>query len=378
MSTVQDPAEKPERQAHSPWSFRIATIAGIPIRIHFTFVLFLTWIALASQGQGGLIWPLFVIVVFFCVLLHELGHALTAQRYAVQTRDITLYPIGGLAMLDGRPTARQELWIALAGPMINFVIAGILYVVLSIKNGAPIPISFNPSQNAFMEMVLAANLTLGLFNLVPAFPMDGGRVLRAALALRMPEVQATRIAAAVGQGLAILLGFFGLFTGQIVLMLIAFFVYLGAGQELSTSITRSFLTGHKVADAMQVRFRTLDSGATMDAAAQALLAGSQHDFPVVAGEEVVGLLTRTDIARGLATDDADAYVAGHMDRDFQTAHPNLPLERVMEMFNQKEPEPILVIEDGRLLGMLTQENLSEFIMLEHARSSRGRPYGYQA
>jgi Zn-dependent protease len=377
MSTTQDPVEKPQKATHSPWSFRLLTAYGIPIRIHFTFVLFLTWIALVTQNRGGLLWPAFIVAIFACVLLHELGHALTARKFGIRTRDITLYPIGGVAMLEGRPRARQELWIALAGPAVNFVIAGILMLVLAIRQrGVPI-LSSDLSRETFLEMLAVANISLALFNLIPAFPMDGGRILRAALALRMPEVKATQTAASIGQGLAIIIGFVGLFQMNIVYMLIAFFVFVGAGQEVSSSVTRSFLRGKKVADAMQIRYRTLSSGESLESAAQALLAGSQHDFPVVMGDEVLGILTRTDIARGLAQEGPSAYVAGVMQRDVKTAHPHLPLERIAEMFTKDDPSPVLVMDEDRLVGMVTYENLSEFIMLEHARS-QSRTYGYTA
>jgi len=370
MSVVQEPADSPKGGTHGAWSIRLLSVFGIPIRIHFTFLLFLTWIAIATQDKG-ILWPLFVVAIFACVLLHELGHALTARRFHVMTRDITLYPIGGVAMLEGHPTARQELWISLAGPAVNLMIAGVLAIVQLAQGHSVSPVS-NVTSETFLTTLMYANLTLCVFNLLPAFPMDGGRVLRAALALRMPDVKATQIAASVGQGLAILIGFAGLFTGQLVLMLIAFFVFVGAGQELSASVTRAFLVGHKVADAMQVRYRTIESGATLEAAAQMLLAGSQHDFPVVNGEEVLGILTRNQIAEGLATEGPTAYVAGYMDRELKTAHPNVPLERILDQMSRDDSTPLLVMDEGRLIGMITQENLGEFIMLQHARAQMPR------
>lgn len=371
-----DPANQdPQKQATaSPWSFRLATIEGIPIRVHFTFLLFLGYIAFIGQSRGGFIWPLFVLAVFGCVLLHELGHALAAKKYGVNTRDITLYPIGGVAMLEGRPTAKQELVIALAGPLVNVVIAVALGVGLLIRHGS-IPLDPQLRTDTFLSTLFVANVTLAVFNLIPAFPMDGGRVLRAVLALRMPEVKATQIAAFVGQTLAIMLFMYALFGPgqQVILALVAFFVFLGAGQELAGSVTRSLLSGHKAADAMQSRFRTIESGATMSHAAEMLLAGSQADFPVTVGEEIVGTLSRTDIARGLAQGGPDAYVAGFMQRGTKTTDPHVPLERIAESVADKDdPAPVLVMEEGRLIGLITQENLSEFIMLENAKRSSHR------
>ncbi|MGV3618552.1 MAG: M50 family metallopeptidase [Fimbriimonas sp.] len=364
--------ETKETGAKSPWSFRVFSVSGIPIRIHFTFLLFLAWIAF--QGNGNFMWTGLVLAIFACVLLHELGHALTARRYGVQTRDITLYPIGGVAMLDGRPTARAEFWIALAGPAVNIVIAAVLAGVLFVTEGGVPRFTFGQMASSFPAALFMANLSLAIFNMVPAFPMDGGRVLRSLLAMRMDETRATQIAATIGQGLAIAFGFYALFKGEPILMLVSFFVFLGAAQEASQSITRSFLFGHAIQDAMQRRFRTIPHGETMETAADMLLAGSQHDFPVAAGSEIVGVLTRGDIAQGLATQGPSGYVANFMRREFKTAHPNVPLELAIDMFSKEDPTPILVMEEGELVGMVTQENLSEFIMLEHARQQRRGSY----
>lgn len=367
MSTARDvPQGKP---AQSPWSFRIATVAGIPIRVHFTFLLFFVWIAVNSNSVG---WPLLVLTLFGCVVLHELGHALTAQHFNVQTRDITLYPIGGVAMLQGRPTPRQELWIALAGPAVNLVIAALLAPVVIATTGHLPNLAVLADKGTFAGSVMMLNLVLAAFNLVPAFPMDGGRVLRAALALAMPEAKATQIAASIGQGLAIALVIWGLIRPEILLVLIGFFVFIGAGQEANASLTRSFLAGHTLRDAMMTNFRTVEHGMTLEDAAKLLLAGPQHDFPVVIGEEVAGILTRNAIARGLATAGPSAYIAEIMDRSPQTAGPDMPLEEAMELFQRNESAPILVMEETKLVGMITTENLSEFIMLQAARVQSGR------
>jgi len=365
MSQSQQSAGNAPRPA---WSFRIATVAGIPIRIHFTFMLFLAWIGLAGGSNGGYTWTLFILAIFFCVVLHELGHALVAKRLGVNTRDITLYPIGGVAMLDSRPQPRQELWIALAGPAVNVVLAVLITIAILIRYGGIPPMGKNLQNMSFLEALLIANLTLAIFNMIPAFPMDGGRVLRAALGLAMPEAKATQIAGGIGQGLAVLLGIVGLFTQGYILMLIAFFVFIGASQEISATVTRSFLHGHVISDAMQTSFRTITSGESLDGAANLMIHGSQHDFPVMNGDEIIGVLTRNQIAQGLAADGRSGYVAGWMLRDFKTANPNIPLEQAMEMFPQADPTPILVMEGDQLLGMVTMENLSEFVMLEHAKA----------
>ncbi|HEY0866914.1 MAG TPA: site-2 protease family protein, partial [Fimbriimonas sp.] len=285
MSTQTTP-EREQPRTSSGWAFRIATIAGIPIRVHFTFLLFLTWIAFVGRSQGDLMWPVFVLAIFFCVLLHELGHALTAKRYGVPTRDITLYPIGGVAMLEKRTTPIQELWITLAGPAVNVVIALATGIILIAQNGAVPRLSLLTNDVGFLEGLFIANVMLALFNMIPAFPMDGGRVLRAVLALNMHEAKATQIAGAIGQALAIGIGFYGLFQTNVIWMLIAFFVFLGAGQEVAVTVTRAMMEGHRVRDAMQIRFRGIDHGATLQRAAEMLLEGSQQDFPVFAGDDL--------------------------------------------------------------------------------------------
>jgi Zn-dependent protease/predicted transcriptional regulator len=365
MSHPQQPARSDARQS---WSFRIATVAGIPIRIHFTFVLFLAWVGISAGSSGGLAWTLFVIAIFFCVLLHELGHALVAKRLGVSTRDITLYPIGGVAMLDSRPKPRQELFISLAGPAVNLVLAAILFVALLVTNRGIPAVNGGLEHTSILAALLIANLTLAVFNMIPAFPMDGGRVLRAALGLKMTEAFSTQIAGGIGQGLAIIFGIVGLFTQGYILMLIAFFVFLGASQEVSSTVTRSFLHGHILSDAMQTSFKSLTSGESLQSAADMMIHGSQRDFPIMNGDEVIGVLTRNKVAEGLAADGGTGYVAGWMIRNFKVAEPDLPLEMALDMFPQNDTSPILIMQEETLIGMVTMETLSEFIMLEHAKA----------
>ncbi|MDR3691756.1 MAG: site-2 protease family protein [Fimbriimonas sp.] len=351
-----------------PWTIRVATVFGIPIRIHATFLLFLAWVSVINSSANGIAWTLFIVAVFVCVLLHELGHALVARRFGVHTKDITLYPIGGVAVLEGRPKPKQELWIALAGPMVNVVLSVVLVGFLFVFEGGFSHLMGGAQKITLLDFLLVANVTLALFNLIPAFPMDGGRVLRAALAMAMPEARATQIAGGIGQGLAFVIGLIGVLQQSIVLMLIAFFIFLGASQEISSTVTRSFLQGHTMADAMQTRFRTIMSGDSLERAANMLLDGSQHDFPVINGDEVLGILMRNNIVQGLSMDGPSAYVASVMQREFKSVSPDAPLESAFELFPQADPSPILIFKEDRLIGMLTLENLSEFVMLEHAKA----------
>jgi len=349
------------RKQGPPWAFRIATILGIPVRIHVTFLLFLGWLGLEAGVRGASL----VLALFVCVILHEFGHALTARRYGIGTRDITLYPIGGVAMLSGRLRPRHELWVALAGPAVNVVIALVLGIALAATGG----LTADRVQDTFVGNLMAANVAMAVFNLIPAFPMDGGRVLRALIARGTSEARATQIAAAVGQTLAIAMFVFGLLRQEPSFSLIAVFIFFGAGQENRSETTRSFLSGHRVREAMQTRFLTIPHGASLESAAQMLLEGSQHDFPVVTDDEVLGIVTRNDIAQGIANGGPGAYVAGAMRRDFKSTTPEAPLEEIAEMFSKIDPTPILVFEGAQLVGMVTTENVGEFLMLEQARKN---------
>lgn len=349
----------------STGSFHILTIAGIPIRLHFTFVLFMVF-AVSSQSRAPqLAWLL--PAIFGCVVLHELGHALTAKRFGIRTREITLYLIGGVAFIEGRPKPAQEFWIALAGPLVNVAIALIIYPFLVAKEGTALPLSWSLEGSSFLRGLFLSNVFLPLFNMIPALPMDGGRVLRALLAMRMGERRATQVAASIGQMLAVAAAVYGVYSQQIILLLIAVFVFLGAGQEVASSIGHSLVSGKKIGDAMMTTFATIGSGEPLSKAADLLLQSSQQEFPVVWGEEVLGLLSRDDIVRGIAQNGPSEYVAGHMRRDFRKLPPGAPLEDAMQLFSD-DRSAVLVMDDERLIGMLTIENLGEFMMLEQVRS----------
>ncbi|MDE2126539.1 MAG: site-2 protease family protein [Armatimonadetes bacterium] len=356
----------------------MARVAGIPIRLHFTFLLLLAWLFVASATSkqphpfDGL---LFVVGVFVCVLLHELGHALTAmQFFGIRTVDIVLYPIGGLARIERLPEPRQEFWIALAGPAVNAVLALVCVVALKVTGGGIPRIGVVSTPRTLLAGLLFANVVLAGFNLLPAFPMDGGRILRALLAVRIGEVRATVLSARVGQALAWVMGFAGLWTGDFLLIIVAVFVYLAAGQESAAIQTRSLVHGRRVRDAMLTDYRTLPHGARLSEAATALLAGSQQDFPVLNGQEVVGVLPRGALLRGMAAAGADAWVAGAMDRDFARCGPDDSLESVFTQTAAHWPILVMAEEGGseQLVGMITQENLLEFLALtrlnEHARA----------
>ncbi len=244
------------------WSWKIGSFAGIGVYIHATFLLIIALVGFSYWQQtqtlaGTMEGILFTIILFGCVVLHEFGHALTARRYHIKTLDITLYPIGGVARLERMPDKPlQELWVALAGPAVNIAIALVLLLWLVIANTLAPVANMNNVSGSFIERLLMVNVSLVLFNLIPAFPMDGGRVLRALLAMRMDYTRATQIAATIGRGMALLLGFAGLFSNPF-LVFIAFFVWFGAGQEASLVQLKSSVGGISTGRAMLTDYQVL-------------------------------------------------------------------------------------------------------------------------
>ncbi|HEX5941649.1 MAG TPA: site-2 protease family protein, partial [Anaerolineales bacterium] len=287
------------------WQWKLGTFAGIDVFVHATFLLLIGWIGYSHWLRYGTIAKVaegvvFILALFLCVVLHEYGHALTARRYGIKTRDITLYPIGGVARLERLPDKPiEELWVALMGPAVNVVIAALLFVYLYLTGGLVPMTDLTVASGSFLARLMAVNVSLVLFNLIPAFPMDGGRVLRALLAMRMDYVRATQIAANIGQGLAFLLGLFGLFNNPF-LLFIAFFVWIGASQEASMVQMRNSISGIPVTHAMQTRFDILTPSDRLDRVVSLILAGSQQDFPVVEDGQFVGVVTRDDFIRALS------------------------------------------------------------------------------
>ena len=360
------------------WSWKIGEFAGIGVYMHATFLLLLAWVAFVhwqdGQNLGAVVSGLgFVLALFACVVAHEYGHALTARRYGIKTREITLLPIGGVARLERMPDQpRQELWVALAGPAVNVVIAGALFAWLLISGGL-VPIGqLAVERGSFLERLMMVNLFLAAFNMLPAFPMDGGRVLRAVLASRMEYTRATHMAANVGQGMAFLFGFAGLF-GNPMLLFIALFVWIGAAQESSAVQMKSALGGIPVARAMLTDFRALQPGDTLARAAELILAGSQHDFPVVEGGRVAGILTRADLIGALSAQNTQRAVAEVMQREFQVADSSDMLEGAMERLQACACHTLPVVHDGRLVGLVTMDNIGEFVLIHAALTGRQAP-----
>lgn len=357
------------------WSWKLGRFAGIDVYIHVTFLLLIGFIAFSAYlntgtPAGALEGVLFILALFASVLLHEFGHSLTARRFHIQTRDITLYPIGGVARLERMPDhPLQELWVALAGPAVNVVIAAALFAGLWLTGSLSPLAQLGMVEGPFLERLMYANASLVIFNLLPAFPMDGGRVLRALLALRLEYTRATQIAATLGQGLAILFGFAGLF-GNPMLVFVAFFVWMAASQEASLVQMKSVLGNIPVNRAMLTDFRTVSQYDPLVRVTDLILAGSQEDFPVVDEGRVVGVLTRHDVLTALAQRGGAARVAEVMQRGFPVADPFEMLEPLFLRMQAIECRAVPVLSQGQLVGLVTLDNIGEFLMIQAAVQTR--------
>lgn len=350
------------------WSWRLGRIAGIDLYMHATFLILLIWVGVShymehqrlADAVSGI---LFILTLFGIVVLHELGHALTARRFSIPTRDITLLPIGGVARLERMPDdPRQELLVALAGPAVNVVLAIVLLAALAPGGLGGYGEAFQ-ADGSFLEKMFWVNISLAVFNLLPAFPMDGGRVLRALLAMRVNYVKATQTAAYIGQGMALLFGLVGLLTNPF-LIFIALFVWMGASQESSQVEIKSALGGIPVRQAMITEFHVLTPSDPASKAIEFILSGFQQDFPVVEEGRVIGVLTRANLFTALAEDGRDIRVGEIMQKDFKTADPAEMLEKVFLRLQNCDCHTLPVIQNDVLVGMITTENIGEYMMIE--------------
>lgn len=357
------------------WSLKIARVAGIDIYMHTTFLILIGFVALSYWFNEGSVEAivegvLFLLAIFACVLLHELGHALAARRFGIQTRDIMLMPLGGIARLERMPEKpEQELWVALAGPLVNVVIAIILFIGLAATNNLASLTTMSITGGNFFQRLLAVNVSLVLFNLLPAFPMDGGRVVRALLATRMEYTQATQVAATLGQGIAFILGFIGLFSNPF-LVFIAFFIWIGAAQEASMVQVKSALSGIPVSRAMLTEFEHLSPTDPLSRPVQLILTGSQHDFPVVADNSVVGIVTRSDVIKALSEHNESTFVSFIMRKEFKTVDSSQMLDSISQHLQEDQQGILPVVHNGKLVGLVTLENLGEFLMIQRAIRAR--------
>jgi stage IV sporulation protein FB len=353
------------------WSLTIGKFGETKVRLHWSFLLFIAWIASlyfvragAAAAIGGTI---FLVLLFACVVLHEFGHILAARHFGVKTPEVLLLPIGGVSRLEHFPEEpRQELVIALAGPAVSLVIGLGLLLLLGFP---PFALS---SEGTNLRTVFGQlgwiNLFLAGFNLLPAFPMDGGRVLRALLASRFGYARGTRIAASAGQVAAAVFGLLGLVSGNVILVLIALFVFLAAGGEAGVAQMRNASLGLTAADVMITEFESLRADQPISEAAELLIRTNQHEFPVVDGKGVLrGGLARADIIKALHRDPATP-VLDAMQSSVPVVTANLNADQLVRHLEERAPMVVVTGADGRPAGIVTWDNMLELMMIEKARA----------
>lgn len=354
------------------WSLRLGSILGIRIEVHVTFLLLMLAYVALSRASGiadvlAVVGDL--LLLFACVLLHELGHALMARRFGVNTREIVLTGIGGIAKLERMPERpAEEMLVALAGPAVNVVIATVIGAFLLQRHETFETITRYALDGHALEFLFYVNVVMFLFNLVPAFPMDGGRVLRALLAMAMPYTRATRYASLVGQGFAVVFAIVGtLVTQNLALVAIALFVFVTAREERALVQTRSSLTGMPVSAAMVTAFLSLETRHELSYAVDLLLAGEQKDFPVLEEGQFLGMLSRDDLLRGMRAEGPGAPVGRIVRLDVAPIEASMPLDLALQRMSAARQSALPVMLRGRLVGLLTLENIRELLLVQEAR-----------
>ncbi len=358
------------------WSFPIGHLLGSQVRVHVTFLLLIAFIGAqtwSTQGPEYALWTtLFVLALFACVLAHEFGHALMARRFGIKTPDITLLPIGGLARLEKMPeNPVQEIWVALAGPAVNVVIWAVLSLLFRTPIGTDQLSGLTVTPATLPAQLATLNLVLALFNLLPAFPMDGGRVLRAGAALFTDRVTATRIAATSGQIVAVLMALGGLLSGNLMLILIAGFVFFAAGAESADIAMRHVARRMVARDAMITQFQSLAPHDSLALAATTLIRTTQHEFPILdnAGH-FLGFLTRDALLHALADHHTNGGNTAQIE-NLMISVPIVPLTEPLEnVLPQMDQAPAIAVTDpmGHFLGYITRENIGELMVV----ANRGR------
>jgi Zn-dependent protease/CBS domain-containing protein len=357
------------------WSFKLFDVGATAVRIHMTFFLLLAWIGAIHWVRGGageaIDGIIFIVLLFVSVVLHEFGHVLAARRYGISTPEITLLPIGGVASLERMPERPyQEIVVALAGPLVTLLIVIVLTLVLGARFDLTQMAQLEQAQSSMTGRLAAANGALLIFNLIPAFPMDGGRVLRALLAIPLGYTRATRIAALIGQGLALAFGFIGLF-GNPLLILVAAFIFLAASGEAGYVQAREYTRGYLARHSMITSFQSLTPLATADDAAALLLRTTQQEFPVVDGAGTLrGVLTRDALISALQRTGGQTPVIEIMQRDVPTVAENACVENILRLLQGTRQRTVGVLDgQGRFVGYITADNLAELIMIESSRAA---------
>jgi Zn-dependent protease/predicted transcriptional regulator len=361
------------------YSLYLGNISGIKISVHWTFLILIIWIVLGNLRSGSnfdeILWSVgFVLTIFICVILHELGHALAAQRFKIKTRDIIILPIGGVAQLESIPEKpREELIVALAGPLVNFVISAVLFPFVKLGPDMAEMDSLNRvGPMNFLAALMTINIWLALFNLIPAFPMDGGRVLRALLGFKLTHAKATKIAATVGQVLAIGFVFLG-FVSNPFLIFIGLFIFLGAQTEATYSQSKLLLKGYTVNDVTMREIPTIEEDASIKEAVSKLLNSQTRNYLVTKTGQPVGTLSREQIIKALAEKGEGTYIREIEDKDLVVLKSEMPLEEAWRLMQVQKKPLMPVMSDGHLEGVVDEENIAEFILIRTAESRNVNP-----
>lgn len=363
------------------WSWKIVRISGIDIYVHATFLVLIYLVGVSYYNQQGTVAAAiygvgYIIALFFCVVLHELGHSLAARHYGIRTRYITLLPIGGIAALEKMPDdPRQEINVAIAGPAVNFVIAILLYLYLDLSGDQVMAEPLGQTEGSFIYRLMIVNILLGGFNLLPAFPMDGGRVLRATLAFYMSRPEATQKAASVGQFIAVGLGMLGIMYNPF-LLFIAIFIWFGASIESNSERLKSVLDHASVKHAMLKEFQTLSPEDTLSRAVELTLAGSQKDFPVGYQNNLIKVLHYSDLIKGLQDKGEHARISTLPLQNIRSVDINEPLGNLMEVMKEDISQMISVTEKGNVVGLLNLENIVEMIKFQEALQEHNKTRDY--
>lgn len=354
------------------YSLRLGKAFGIPVSIHWTFLLLVGWILYSNLRMGRTLQEagiavVFILILFGCVILHELGHALAARRYGIQTKSIIMLPIGGVATLEKMPEKPfQELVVALAGPAVNVVIAFILAGVLIVSGKSILPTTAGYIHlSNFLPSLLIVNLFLAIFNLLPAFPMDGGRVLRATLSFKFSRVKATQIAVRIGQLMAVLFIIAGIFSNPF-LVLIAFFIMFGAQSEYMVVKSKAQLENTTAGNIIITRFTPLKTSQTLADAANTLLSTQENAFLVLQENSIAGVLTKNMLIQGLAQLGKDAEIRNAMTSEVHIITPETPLQELMDYVLKTGHKFFPVVKDNTLLGVIDWDNINEYKEIREA------------
>ncbi|MCE5213397.1 MAG: CBS domain-containing protein [Methanobacterium sp.] len=346
------------------YSLKIFSVFGIPVELHFSFlllILIIYLVALLNLIPGvDIIVAVLITLLFVAVVLHELTHSYVAQRYGIEIERIILLPIGGISAMKELPQEpHQELRIALAGPLTNLVIAAILYPFYMFFIS-----SLSPSLNFLLYNFILLNLLLGAFNLLPAFPMDGGRILRSYLAERMNFIKATELAASIGKQLAIIMAVVGIFFNPF-LILIAIFVYMGADQESRTVLISKLLEGVKVKDIMTSEVKTVLPTDSVDEVVKIMFKYKHMGYPVYKEDNLLGIVTFHDLS-SIPSDKMNSPVEQFMTRDVVVTHPEEEVTSILEKLNIKNVGRFPVMEKDKLVGIISKTDIMKALEIRRS------------